>query len=74
LGAGRARKEDAVSASAGVVCLAKPGDAVRRGEPVLELHTEDEARLGRALDALEGAFEIGDDAPPAVPLVLGRIG
>ena len=28
LGAGRARKEDPVSAAAGIICLAKPGDAV----------------------------------------------
>ncbi|HTW97395.1 MAG TPA: thymidine phosphorylase [Acidimicrobiales bacterium] len=74
LGAGRARKEDAVSASAGVVCLAKPGEVVERGEPLLELHTEDQSRLGRALEALEGAFEIGDEALPAAPLVIGRIG
>ena len=31
LGAGRARKEDAVSAAAGVICLAKPGDRVQAG-------------------------------------------
>ncbi|MBA3630518.1 MAG: thymidine phosphorylase, partial [Actinobacteria bacterium] len=41
LGAGRTRKEDDVSPSAGVVCLAKPGDEVEEGQPVLELHTED---------------------------------
>ena len=34
LGAGRARKEDAVQAGAGVVLHAKPGDAVRAGQPV----------------------------------------
>ena len=31
LGAGRARKEDAVSHTAGVRCLAKPGDYVAAG-------------------------------------------
>ena len=31
LGAGRARKEDQVSAAAGVICLAKPGDRVDAG-------------------------------------------
>ena len=40
LGAGRARKEDAVSAAAGVICLAKPGDQVRQGQPLLELRAE----------------------------------
>ena len=45
LGAGRARKEDAVSHTAGVSCLAKPGDYVVAGEPVLELHADDPARF-----------------------------
>ena len=49
LGAGRARKEDPVSAAAGVVCRAKVGEPVQKGEPLLELHTDDPARLaGRA--------------------------
>jgi thymidine phosphorylase len=74
LGAGRARKEDAVSASAGVLCLAKPGDEVRRGEPILELHTEDERRVERALEALRGAVEVGGEAVEQGPLVLDRIG
>src|SRR6202034_601290 len=33
LGAGRARKEDPVSAAAGVLCLAKPGERVEAGPP-----------------------------------------
>ena len=40
LGAGRARKEDPVQAAAGIICHAKPGDAVRAGDPLLELHTD----------------------------------
>ncbi len=73
LGAGRARKEDAVSAAAGVVMLAKPGDEVRAGEPLLELHTDDASRFARALDALEGGYSIGASHESA-PLVLDRIG
>ena len=64
LGAGRARKEDPVSAGAGVVLLAKPGDVVRAGEPLLELHADDPARFDRALEALDGGIEIGDGARP----------
>jgi len=74
LGAGRARKEDAVSASAGVVCVAKPGDQVTAGQPVLELRTDEEARFGRALEALEGAISIGPRPPEPQPAVLERIG
>jgi thymidine phosphorylase len=73
LGAGRARKEDAVSASAGVICLAKPGERVAAGQPVLELRTDDEARLGRAADALGGALEIGPRPPEPTPVLLERI-
>jgi thymidine phosphorylase len=74
LGAGRARKEDAVSASAGVICLAKPGDQVTAGQPLLELHADDEARFGRALEALDGAIQIGPRPPEPRPAVLERIG
>ncbi|MCC6433585.1 MAG: thymidine phosphorylase [Acidimicrobiales bacterium] len=77
LGAGRARKEDPVSPVAGVRCLARPGDAVRAGQPLLELHLDDAARLPGALAALAGAYAISP-APPdpdtLAPLVLDRIG
>jgi len=73
LGAGRSRKEDPVSATAGVVCLAKPGDRVEQGEPVLELHLDGRERLASALDALDGAFVIGAEPPEPRPLVLERI-
>ena len=73
LGAGRARKEDAVSAGAGVVLRAKPGDPVRAGQPLMELHADDPARFDAALAALDGAVEIGTSAP-SMPLVIDRIG
>jgi thymidine phosphorylase len=74
LGAGRSRKEDPVSASAGVVCRKKPGDAVRTGDVLLELHVDDPPRVEHARAALAGAYEIGDTALPAEPLILARIG
>ena len=70
LGAGRARKEHPVSPSAGVVCLAKVGDAVEEGQPVLELHLDDPDRLEAAMEALVGAITIGDEPPPPEPLVI----
>jgi len=70
LGAGRARKEHPVSPSAGVVCVAKVGDAVEEGQPVLELHLDDPDRLEAALEALAGAITIGAEAPPPEPLVI----
>ena len=70
LGAGRARIQDAVSPSAGIICLAKPGEQVQAGQPLLELHADDEARFGPAMDALDGAITIGPAAtPPRSPVL-----
>ena len=74
LGAGRARKEDPVSEAAGVVCRAKPGDAVAAGDVLLELHVDDAGRFPAARDALTNSYDIGDRAPAPSPLVLDRIG
>jgi thymidine phosphorylase len=73
LGAGRARKEDAVSATAGVVCHAKPGDVVVKGATILSLHTDDAATIDAALDAIDGTIEVADEPLEAGPLVLERI-
>jgi len=70
LGAGRARKEDPVQAAAGILCLAKPGDPVVEGEPLLELHTDTPEAVPAALAALAGAVSVADSAPARGPLVL----
>jgi thymidine phosphorylase len=75
LGAGRARKEDPVQAGAGVVWHARPGDAVRSGEPLFTLHTDDADRFERALAALEGGYDVGEaSAYTPRPLVIDRVG
>jgi thymidine phosphorylase len=63
LGAGRERKEDAVSFGAGIELHAQFGDEVVKGQPLLTLHTDEPVRFERALSALEGAFEFGASAP-----------
>ncbi len=73
LGAGRARKEDPVSAAAGVTWTATVGEQVTAGQPLLELHTDDAVRIPRALEALEGAVGVDTDDRP-LPLILERIG
>ncbi|GAA3701747.1 thymidine phosphorylase [Zhihengliuella alba] len=74
LGAGRARKEDPVQAGAGVRLHAKPGDPVRRGQPLLTLLTDTPERFVRAQEALEGAAVIAPDgARPDQRLIIDRI-
>jgi thymidine phosphorylase len=73
LGAGRARKEDPVSAGAGVVMHAKPGDRVVAGAPLLTLHADEPQRFERAMEALEGVYAVDGEDPPGLPLVIERI-
>ncbi|MDP6965233.1 MAG: thymidine phosphorylase [Acidimicrobiales bacterium] len=73
LGAGRTKKEDSVSPTAGIICMAKPGAYINAGEPVLELHSDTEKSFDSAIDALEGAIEISDTAPDDSPLILDKI-
>ena len=73
LGAGRARKEDPVSATAGVVCLIREGDAITKGQPMFELHADDETHLQQGRDAIANAVVLGERKVNTEPLLLERI-
>ena len=73
LGAGRARKEDPVSAAAGVVCLIREGDAIIKGQPMFELHADDATHLQQGRDAIANAVVVGERKVNAEPLLLERI-
>jgi thymidine phosphorylase len=69
LGAGRARKEDAVSASAGVMVLVREGARVEVGQPLFELLAEDQSHLERGVAAIADALSVNDDPPDFPRLV-----
>lgn len=73
LGAGRSRKEDAVSPVAGVVWRATVGDTVVAGQPLLELHLDDPTKLPSALAALQGAIEVSPTPVSPGPMILSRV-
>lgn len=73
LGAGRARAEDPVVHAAGIDLHAKPGDRVVAGQSLFTLSADDDARFDRALEALDGAWDLGATAPGSAPLVRERI-
>jgi thymidine phosphorylase len=75
LGAGRSRKEDPVQAGAGVRWHARPGDAVTEGQPLFTLMTDEPDRFERALEALEGCYDVAADgsAYTPAPLLIDRI-
>ena len=71
LGAGRARKEDPVQAAAGIRLLVAPGDEVRAGTPLVELHTDTPERIPDARRLLAGeALPVTTEAPAERDLVL----
>ena len=72
LGAGREKAGDAVDLAAGITLQRKPGDAVGAGDPMLELHYNDDRGLAGARQLVARAVVIGE-APPASPLVLDHI-
>ena len=77
LGAGRARAQDPVQHAAGIDLHAKPGDTVTEGQPLFTLSADEPARFERALEAVEGAYRIGEPGDPiddGGPLIAGRIG
>ena len=76
LGAGRARKEDAVQAGAGVRWHVAQGQRVTVGQTLATLYTDTPERFPAALTDLSGAITVGarEDVAEKLPLVLDRIG
>jgi thymidine phosphorylase len=73
LGAGRARKEDAVQAGAGVLLLVDPGSSVEAGQPLMELHTDTPSAVPGARAALDGGLRISDGPVERPALLLDTI-
>jgi thymidine phosphorylase len=70
LGAGRARKEDPVSATAGVLCLVREGDKVEKGQPLFELHADDEGHLESGRVTITSAARISSETRKPSKLLL----
>jgi pyrimidine-nucleoside phosphorylase len=64
LGAGRRTKEDTIDHSVGIVCHAKRGSVVAKGDLLAEVHARDEESATAGIDAVLAAYEIGHEPPP----------
>jgi pyrimidine-nucleoside phosphorylase len=71
MGAGRAKKEDAIDPAAGIVLWKKVGDAVRAGDDIAELYLRDESRAAHVANVLRAAFTFSSHPQPAQPLIYG---
>jgi pyrimidine-nucleoside phosphorylase len=75
LGGGRAKKEDSVDPSVGIILHRKLGDAVSAGEPLCTIHYNSETQADEAAALLQKSFRIAEAAPtdkkPLVHRVIG---
>ncbi len=68
LGAGRAKKGDPIDHAVGFLIHKKVGDKVAAGEPLFEVHANDEAKLADARKAVLAAFSFSDEFVSPLPL------
>jgi pyrimidine-nucleoside phosphorylase len=73
MGGGRQKVDDVVDPTVGFVVSARPGDKVRKGEPLASIYgrTQDDVALARR--ALDAAITIGDGTPEVLPLIEARM-
>jgi pyrimidine-nucleoside phosphorylase len=69
LGGGREKKEDAIDPAVGLEFHKRLGDRVERGEPLVTMHYNSDARLAEARQILEAAYKIAEKPQPVKPLV-----
>lgn len=68
LGAGRAKKSDAIDHAVGFVVHHKVGDKVEKGEPLFTIHANDEKKLAEARERVLAAHVFSDKPIPPLPL------
>lgn len=74
LGAGRDKVEDAVDPAVGAVVQAKVGRPIKAGDPLVELHYRDAAKLPAAKALLQAGVVIGEQEPTMRSLILEVVG
>ena len=68
LGAGRAKKGDPIDHAVGFLIRKKVGDKVEAGEPLFEIHANDEAKLTEACKVVLSAYGFSEEFVPPLPL------
>lgn len=72
LGAGRAKKEDAIDYAVGIEVFKKLGDRVLKGDPIARLYFNDEEKAEKAKELFLEAYKISD-APIEPPSLVHEI-
>ena len=74
LGAGRAKKGDAIDHAVGIMIHVKVGDVVAAGDPLFTVHANDAGKLEDAKNRLMQAYTFSDEPCDGLPLFYDVIG
>jgi pyrimidine-nucleoside phosphorylase len=73
IGGGRVRIEDAIDPTVGFIAEVKLGDKVSAGETVGVVRCRDESKARAAGQRIQAAYEIGDEPPAKLPLLIKEV-
>ncbi len=73
LGGGRIKTDSAIDPAVGISKLVKVGDLISSGDPLAEIHANDDAKLEEARHLLESAFELTDKSVETAPRIVETI-
>lgn len=73
LGGGRVKTDSSIDHAVGISKLAKIGDEISSGDPLAEIHANDEPKLEEARNLLQSAFDLIDQSVATPPRVIETI-
>jgi len=73
LGGGRMRHDQAIDAAVGLSGVCQVGDSIGAGEPLATVHARTEATAHAAIETVQRAIQIGDQAPGPGTIIRERI-
>jgi thymidine phosphorylase len=74
LGGGRAHADDAIDPSVGLSDVIDVGAPIGAGDPLCVVHAASDADAQQAIEIVQRAIRIADDAPAGRPTIIDRIG
>jgi len=73
MGAGRTRTDDEIDPTVGIMLRKKPGDPIKRGDVLAELHVPSQAAANAVTDMVSSAFTVGTRKTRTRPLIIDMV-
>jgi pyrimidine-nucleoside phosphorylase len=73
LGGGREKKEDKIDPGVGLEFHKRVGDRVEKGEPLVTIHYNNDAKLAEAKSLIAGSYQLGENEPKEKQTLVRRI-